>query len=281
MNRHDEDAWLDAFDLDDLDVDELAEVDAAAARVAASLPSQGADPRVTWLVAGLALAAGVLIGAGVVWSMVGPVPDTPAPSPVVASTAAPEATVPVLPAPPLVPGQPAAADTPVALPVDAVPAGPPPGLFRHGDTEVALRGQTAELSRGLLAYVHDTAHSPPVDTIRWTSMPVTARPVGTAFVAAADDDAAVVRVTDGSVLVHHTRGSLLASLRPGDEITVLRAPEHPLGVRLLPTGAFTLDEIAELTEDASLARQAVSLVTRARLAALAPDEGEVVDGATP
>lgn len=270
------DDWLDAFDLDELEDPALPEVDAAAERIGTAL---GSGPTRSWLVptALVAVAAGVLLGVGVgvgVWlggrplDVVGleTVPATIIEEPEAGpDDRRPEDREPVAEVEAVEPDP--APDVEESPRVERPPSALP-GLIEHAGTAVVVADGEAVLSRGLLTYVHDATHEPGVGTVAWAGLPVRARPLGTVFVAAAGVDVAVLRVSDGEVALEHRDGRVLSSLSPGDELTVLAAPDVASGVRLLPTGAFSVDEVAELIDDPAASREAVSLVTRLRLAAL-------------
>lgn len=298
MSAHDEDAWLDAFGEHDLDDPELARVDAAVERLAASAPPQGRVPRRVWpWLAGAVVAAGLLLGVGLLWTS-GTQPTQPVTSPVAerststdgvpasseSQTSDEEGTARETPGrerhaqPGLAVSTPPSEPAPApqtrvvpehssTTPPELAPEPRAPGLFAHGSTELRITEGVAHLDRGVLAYVHDAAHEPSADAVRSTALGVVARPVGTAFVTAADSDVAVFLVTDGRVRLHAEDGTLLSTLERGDEVTIHRASEGADALLIRPTAGIGLDEIKTRTDDPSVARQAVALVTRARLAA--------------
>jgi hypothetical protein len=306
----DPDAWLDAFDPADLDDPQLDEIDASADRInravgrasvpaapqaGASAPAAGLVGRASVPALLLALAAGALFGAWWVQAPTTPVPvAAPHPVPVPVPLPVPETAPAPTPEPAEVAATPDAGEArPIARPerathpepapepavaeepAEAVVAAPEkvrkqPGLIAHTDAKVVIQGDAAVISAGLLTFVRDETHQPGVERVVWRDLPLIARPVGTEFTVGSGPSLASIAVADGRVVLEHTDGSVLASLGPGDELSVTADDRSPLGLRLLHTDDVPLDEL-EALKCRCRPEDLVALVASLRFAMLRPE----------
>lgn len=267
MTRPDD--WLDAFDPEALDDPDLPRVDEAVRRALDRLEVSaeavvtgppGAIPRRPWRrVAGVALAAGVLLGLALARTR--PVePPAPAPSPAPVVEDAPV----VVAAPPEVVPEPALGPEPeTALEPPPTVARVTPramvrvradGLMAYPGAEYAVADGAAVLSKGVLTFARDDDHDPGVDRVRWADVPVVARPVGTVFTAIAMPGVAALDVSEGRVDLELLDGTPLASLRTGLELTVVIDPDSPTGLRVLYSDHMPLDVVRSMVPPACACR---------------------------
>ena len=144
------------------------------------------------------------------------------------------------------------------------------GLLAHDDTEVQIEGEAALLTAGLLTFVRKDKTRPRVDEVRWHSLPLVARPIGTVFISGAHDDLAVVGVREGQVNLLHRDGTLIDSLMAGEIAIAAPDVDSPGGIRIRSVTSVAIGSIPELLPASSeTAVQALGqLVVRVRIAML-------------
>ncbi|MEO0603551.1 MAG: hypothetical protein AAF211_19080 [Myxococcota bacterium] len=226
MNQ-DPDHWLDAFDPAEVDDPTLQAFDRAVSRLRGQRPPRRRRGR--W---GLAVAAALGLALGATSLLESrEVEEAPrsAPPPVV------EGPVPEVPVPPSV--------APPEPPAPAPVVRRAPGLLPYEGASLTLAEGAAVLDRGVVRYLRDDDHDPGVHEVRWSTLPLVAKPVGTDFTVAAAPGLGAMVVEEGTVRLQHTNGMLLAVLSSGDELSFVGDTGSPIGVRLLFSEGRPLDEL--------------------------------------